>query len=120
MTYNEAAINETDFTKVMERRKKETIGFAAVIIVNPEIYGQENFGLFMSNEDIEEHRAEYSNTKLNNLNYGRKTVIKKVIRDYEFFLKYKNKETIREVLKTDQTVTDEHNKIHYVEGNNNE
>lgn len=120
---NEFILNDDfwnkDFNYQRARAKKETIGYLGIVFLNEAIYGQKNFGSFMDLEQINEHKKNYgSKTKINDFEYGRKTVIKKVIRDNRHrFIWKNNNERINVVLEKDQAAQDEKGQLHYVENN---
>lgn len=102
-----------DFTYQLERKNKETIGYLSLIILDKNEYGQENFGSFMTTEEIKEWKQEYgSKTKINDASYGRKTTAKRVIRDFKHKLKWKHQDNIQQAMRADQSANDGKNLIY--------
>lgn len=113
-----------DFEKHVERDAKATSGYVGVIFVDKEIYGQENFAIYMSMSDITSHSTKYSKTaKPNEEWYGNKTVVKAVARKFKHKLQAIKSSTIDEVLKFDQGVIQQANNeqvaVEYIDNPNN-
>lgn len=97
-----------DFETVAKRAELPTIGYIAVVIVDKEVYGQENFGLYMSNDQIASHATKYSKTaKTKEDWYGEKTVAKAVYRKYKHKYQFHSdeaKDIANQALAVDQAV----------------
>lgn len=122
---NEIILNDNfwnkDFSYQRERMKKPTIGYLGIVFLDEKIYGQKNFGTFMDLEEIESHKKTYgSKTKINDFEYGRKTVVKKVIRDNKHkFIWNKDNQAVNTILEKDQSAVDEKGNRLYVENESN-
>lgn len=106
-----------DFNKQMLRNKQVNIGTAGVIFLNKEVFGQENFTIFMSNDEIKEHRARYSKTKINDFDYARKTLAKKVFKEFKDKMAHKNlfknnNNIMNDVIERDQSAIIDNNRVY--------
>lgn len=118
---NEFILNDDfwnkDFNYQLARKKKPTIGFLGIVFLDKALYEQMNFGVFMDLQEIEDHKKQYgSKTKINDFEYSRKTVVKKVIRDNRHKFYWNNSvEQVNKILEKDQAAQTSDGKIHYVE-----
>lgn len=104
MTFNEQFTSD-DFEKVANREALDTMGYIGVLKVDKAIYGQENFALYMSMDDINKWANKYSKTKTTKEDwYGEKTVAKAVFRKFKHKLQFHQDEVAKDVMAFDQAV----------------
>ena len=93
-----------DFKYHMERKAKPTIGFLGLMMLEEKVYKQKTFGAFMDLNEINDWKINYgSKTKITDDIYGKKTVIKKVVRDFKHKINWNREEKINIALVKDQS-----------------